>query len=35
MIPPEDGDDEKMKNWREDYIGVIPQTLQEKMMKTT
>ena len=30
MIPLEDNNDEKMKNWREDYIGVIPWTLQEK-----
>ena len=32
MIPVEDGDDGKMKNWREDSIGVIPWTLQEMMM---
>ena len=32
MIPLEADDDGTVKiNWREDYIGVIPQTLQEKM----
>ena len=30
-IPLEASNNVEMKEWREDYIGVIPQTLQEKM----